>query len=217
MLSQKDWKQIAEHPLFRQMQKETVLEILDACGEGISSFPDGAPLNRDAHIGFLLSGRARVKTDDDARHVLLRVLSPGDAFGVAGIFSNAAGVSKIYAHGACRCLFFSEAAISRLLERSDVFRKNYVIFLSDRIRFLNRKIAYLTAGSAERRLALYLISFDTRQVELKDSISSLSDLLNLSRASLYRAFDKLAEDGYLQKQGRHISLFHTEAMLNAYK
>ena len=103
------------------------------------------------------------------------------------------------------------------MEISDTFRKNYIGFLSDRIRFLNRKITYLTAGNAERRLALYLISFGTDHVELSESISALSDLLNLGRASIYRAFDKLAEDGYLEKQGRHITLLHTEAMLNAYK
>ena len=126
-------------------------------------------------------------------------------------------MSKIYADGACRCIFFSQESISRLLEQSDVFRRNYICFLSNRIRFLNRKISYLTAGSAERRLALYLLSFEKREVELEDSISSLSDLLNLGRASLYRAFDKLCEDGHLIKDGKKLTVLNPKAMLSAYQ
>lgn len=217
MLSEKDWKQISAHPLLRQMSKAQILEVLDGNCDGVRSFSDGELLDSASFVGFLLSGRAHVQTDDASRHVLLRVLTSGDAFGVAGMFSKAPSVSKIHASGNCRCLFLSETAISKLLETSDTFRKNYIGFLSDRIRFLNRKITYLTAGSAERRLALYLSSFGRDQVELTDSISALSELLNLGRASLYRAFDKLAEDGYLKKQGRHITLLHAEAMLNAYK
>ena len=217
MLSEKDWKQISPHPLLRRLSKSSICEILERCGDGIQTFSDGEILDQQGRIGFVLSGSAHVQTADESRRVLLRVLSPGDAFGVAGMFCETPTVSKIDANGLCKCVFFSEKAISHLLETSDAFRKNYVGFLSDRIRFLNRKITYLTAGSAERRLALYLISFGQDQVELTDSISALSDLLNLGRASLYRAFDKLTEDGYLLKQGRHITLLHAEAMLNAYK
>ena len=217
MLSEKEWKLISPHPLLRQLSKGEICELLERLGDGIFTFSDGEILDQQARIGFVLSGGAHVQTADESRRVLLRTLSPGDAFGVAGMFCEAPTVSKIYANGACRCVCFSEQAVSRLLETSDTFRRNYIGFLSDRIRFLNRKITYLTAGSAERRLALYLISFGQDQVELTDSISALSDLLNLGRASLYRAFDKLTEDGYLLKQGRHITLLHAEAMLNAYK
>ena len=217
MLSEKDWKQISAHPLLRQISKSLICEILDRFGDGILSFSDGEFLDQQSRIGFILSGTANAQTTDESRRVLLRVLSPGDAFGVAGIFCETPSISKICANGICKCVFFSEQAVSHLLETSDTFRKNYIGFLSDRIRFLNRKITYLTAGSAERRLALYLISFGQEQVKLTDSISALSDLLNLGRASLYRAFDKLTEDGYLVKKGRSITLLHAEAMLNAYK
>ncbi|MBR7099516.1 MAG: Crp/Fnr family transcriptional regulator, partial [Clostridia bacterium] len=115
------------------------------------------------------------------------------------------------------CVFFSKQAVNHLLETNERFRENYIGFLSSRIRFLNRKIAYLTAGSAERRLALYLLSLGAGEVELKESIAALSDLLNLGRASLYRAFDKLCEDGYLLKNGRRLTILNSEAMLNAYK
>lgn len=217
MLSKREWKRISGHPLFQNLTQETVLETLNTHGNGILSFLDGEQMHKHDQVGFLLDGHAEVQTTDESRRVLLRFLGVGDAFGLASLFTDESEVSKIYAHGTCRCVFFSKQAISHLLEVSDQFRKNYIGFLSSRIRFLNRKITYLTAGSAERRLALYLLSLGTGEVELKESIASLSDLLNLGRASLYRAFDKLCEDGYLLKDGRRLIIRNSEAMLNAYK
>lgn len=217
MLSEKDWKPIRAHPLLSGVPYDQICRTLERHGDGVFEFLDGDALENGSRIGFLLSGRAIAQTTDESRHVLLRNLSAGDVFGVAGMFSDAPQVSHVFADGTCKCIFFSENAVAELFDESDTFRKNYVVFLSDRIRFLNRKITYLTAGCAERRLALYLLSLGSGEVELKDSISSLSELLNLGRASLYRAFEKLCQDGFLQKNGRKLTILNAEAMLNAYK
>ncbi|MBQ5661825.1 MAG: winged helix-turn-helix domain-containing protein, partial [Clostridia bacterium] len=52
---------------------------------------------------------------------------------------------------------------------------------------------------------------------LNTSITSLSELLDIGRASLYRAFDKLCEDGLIEKDGRRIRIPDTEALLQAYQ
>ena len=89
--------------------------------------------------------------------------------------------------------------------------------MSGRICYLNHKIRYLTAGSAERRLALYLASFEKDIIELDASLSSLSELLDIGRASLYRAFDTLIADGYIEKNGRTIRLIAPDAMIKDYQ
>ena len=217
MLSRTEETAILSHPLFEKVPKEWIFEALTATKGYIASFKNEEPIPACDCVGLLLSGKASVHTTDPSRRALLRILCKGDMFGLAGIFSDEPEMSKIYADGVCKCVFFSKKSVSRLLERSDDFRRNYIGFLSNRIRFLNRKITYLTAGSGERRLALYLLSFETREVVLNASISSLSDLLNLGRASLYRAFDKLCEDGYLLKDGKRLTLLNPEAMLHAYQ
>ena len=220
-LAEKDLQKLSSHPLFRETSASFLHEALALHGRGGVAFSDGESLcspEETAHaLGFLLKGRAVVHTTDESRTVLLRFLGADDVFGIAGLFSGEAPVSRITASGACRCVLFSEEAVSYLLEKDASFRKNYIGFLTGRIRFLNRKIEYLTAGSAERRLALYLASLGDGRVRLQDSITSLSDLLNLGRASLYRAFDRLCQDGYLIKNGRDLILTDTSAMLDAYK
>jgi len=221
-LTDQDLKMLRTHPLFQDMPPELIHQALNAHGGRIADFCDGdrmlSPEETASQAGVVLSGRAEVTTPDETRKVLLRFLGPGDIFGIANLFSaEERSVSTIRASGMCRCVFFTEEAFDRLLEISPLFRKQYIGFLTGRIRFLNRKIGYLTAGSAERRLALYLSSLGKTEIRLNDSITALSDLLNLGRASLYRAFDRLCEDGYLIRNGRNMTVSDPEALRNAYK
>ena len=104
------------------------------------------------------------------------------------------------------------------LGESPAFRENYIGFLGGRIRFLNRKIGYLTAGSAERRLALYLASLGPGEVRLSIPFSALSELLDIGRASLYRALDRLEADGQIVRHGgRSLTVVNPEALLSAYR
>ena len=218
--SEHDVKKITEISLFEKCDKKTLCAVLEECNCQIRTFSDGeilrSPSNTDRVVGVILKGKATVTTPDTARNTLLRFLGKGELFGIANLFSEAPYISVIRANGECRAFLLPEQAIRQLLERDTAFLYRYLGFLSGRVRFLNQKIGYLTAGSAERRLALYLNSLGTRTVHLDASISSLSELLDVGRASLYRAFDKLTEDGFIDKQGRIFTLLDPEGMLNAY-
>lgn len=212
---------LSAHPLFRGISPDA----LSDCFSGTVGrtreflpeeviFPDG---NGPPSLGILLSGKATVSPPDRGNNVLLRMLRAGDSFGIANLFCNEPFVSVIRAAENCVCLFLPEAAVRRLLDTDPAFRENYIAFLAGRIRFLNRKIGYLTAGGAERRLAVYLAGLGEGEIRLAEPISSLSDLLNLGRASLYRAFDRLEADGWLIRKGRKLRLTDPAGMLDAYR
>ena len=138
--------------------------------------------------------------------------------GIATLFGEyEENISAIIAGRGCKVLFISYAAVSRLLESDREFMYEYISFLSGRIRFLNRKITYYTSGSAERRVALYLSSFPSSEIEPDIPMNSLCELLDIGRASLYRAFDKLTDDGFIRRDGDKITLVDRQAMLDFYK
>jgi CRP-like cAMP-binding protein len=89
--------------------------------------------------------------------------------------------------------------------------------MSARIRFLNEKIMYFTAGSTERRLALYLASLGKKTIKMSISMTDLANTLDVGRASLYRAFDKLSEDGYIIKSEKIILIMNREEMVAHYQ
>lgn len=214
-------KKLCSHPLFAGCNVEALSRILreyDASVKTVNTDEEIlSPATTSRSVGMLLSGKAAVTTPDPSKVVLLRYLNEGDLFGIANLFTMQPYVSVIRAVGTCKLLCIPELAIRALLETDHTFMYAYLSFLSGRICFLNKKIGYLTAGSAERRLALYLLSLGQSPVTLPLSISALAEVLDVGRASLYRAFEHLTEDGFLKKEGRVFHLSDTEKMLNKYQ
>ncbi len=220
-ISTKIIKKILNCPLLCGVDEKNLRAVLetDRCEIGVFEAKETVMSNRinAGRIGFLLSGKATVISPHPEKPTFLRRLNEGDAFGVSNVFSSSPFVSCIVAQSSCKALLVNEDALLDLFRSEPSFLGRYLAFLSDRIGYLNQKIGYLTAGSAERKLALYLLSSKSNEVTLDMSISTLSELLDVGRSSLYRAFDKLAEDGYIKKDGRQITVIRSEALLQAYQ
>ena len=93
--------------------------------------------------------------------------------------------------------------------------ENYLKLLSDKIVYLNRKIAVLTAGSAEKKLASYIYEHMIGSEFIPDtSISELANVLQMGRASLYRALDVLTDKNIIHKQGKRITILDENKLKN---
>ncbi|MBO5898651.1 MAG: Crp/Fnr family transcriptional regulator [Clostridia bacterium] len=177
----------------------------------------------DGCLCVLLQGRAKVYANapDTVEAALLRTMDAGAIFGVHCIFGNdMTPQSRIVAQKPCCVLLVPSSLWEEILAAHPATMANYVRFLTQRIQFLNRKIRYLTAGSAERRLALYLLSEITEDgvpTRIDLSAVSLADLLDLGRASLYRAMDRLTEDGFLIRDGHEYTLLRRDELLSHYQ
>lgn len=179
-----------------------------------------SPEKEERKLIIFRSGTASVYSADESRSVLLRTVTAGKTVGVANLFSSEKFVSRIIADKKCETVEITAANFRTLLESDSAILHNYISFLSDKICYLNKKIVYLTAGSAERRLAVFLdshaadIGQDT--FTLPVPMNSLAEMLNLGRASLYRAADKLEADGFIIRDGKNITLVSKEQMLTKY-
>ena len=169
-------------------------------------------------LGIVLEGRLRVtKENADKRPIVMSTLQKGAMFGAAALFNDAPEfATKITAIEHSRVLFLPQRLIKRMIEREPLIAENYIRYLSERILFLNRKIYFLTAGTAEQRLAGFLL--DNLAVgefsEMPMPMHRLADALNMSRASLYRAFDELTASGAVSKQGKLVCINNAELLKN---
>lgn len=169
-------------------------------------------------LGIVLEGRLRVtKENADKRPIVMSTLQRGAMFGAAALFnSEPEYATKITAIERSRVLFLPQRLIKRMIEREPDIAENYIRYLSERILFLNRKIYFLTAGTAEQRLAGFLL--DNLAVgefsEMPMTMHCLADALNMSRASLYRAFDELTASGAVSKQGKLVCINNAELLKN---
>ena len=220
-ITEKNMQKLCEHELFSQMDPIRLQSIIETYGGGVATFAAGetvvSPESREHTVGIILSGKAIVVTPDKKKSTLLRYLGPKDLFGISNLFTENSFVSVIRTAAPSKIFYIPADAVRYLLETDKEFMYRYLKLLSGRICYLNNKIGYLTAGSAERRLAVYLMSLESNPVTLPLSISALSELLDIGRASLYRAFERLEADGYIKKDGRVFYLSNTEKMLATYQ
>ena len=167
-------------------------------------------------LGIVLGGKLRViKENADKRPIVMSTLQSGSMFGAAALFnSQGEYVTLITAIEHSRILFLPQRLIKRMIEREPEIAENYIRYLSERILFLNRKIYFLTAGTAEQRLASFLLDnlSEGEYSEMPMPMHRLADALNMSRASLYRAFDLLIESGAVSKQGKLVCISNAELL-----
>lgn len=217
-------KQLRRFHLWRELPDELWQRLSDGMQQitipaGDTIFPDE---QTSSCLCVLLSGQAKVHahSPDHSHAALLRTMEAGAIFGVHCIFNaDMPPQSHIVAQKPCCVLLIPCQLWEQMLSLHAPTMANYVKFLTQRIHFLNQKIRYLTAGSAERRLALYLLSEIPEEnvpVTLPISAVSLADLLDLGRASLYRAIDQLSEDGFLVRNGHEYRLLQRDKLSSYY-
>ena len=196
--------------LASSLENGAILRSLSA-GEHIGA--DGVPL-----LIVLLEGRVKIFSADQEKNVILRSMEPGEVCGAASLFlESPSPISRIEASENSTVLLFDHPTVRELLAKDARFLDAYLAFLAGRVQFLNGKIRCYTAGSAERRLALWLASEQRATVCLPDSLTALADTLDIGRASLYRSLDKFEAEGLISRCGREITVMSQETLLRKYQ
>jgi len=197
-----------------QTQAERVASSSEVCrvasGEEISS-------SSERMLSVVLKGTLEVFSTDNGRATLLRILREGDVFGVAGLFSGSEPVSRIIAKSKSQILLIPRDEIITLMTENKDFARGYISFLEKRIAFLNNRISSFTAGSCERKLALFLCSVSEEEsFSLSIPFSSLAKQLDMGRASFYRALGILEGEGLVSGNEKKISVISRKALKAKY-
>lgn len=167
-------------------------------------------------LPVIISGQAAVLGKNSEKNsVILRLLKSGSVFGVSGLFSDEEErISLIRAEKATEALLIPQSVISELIHKNGDFAEAYIRLLGAKIRYLGSKVEAFTAGSAEAKLAKHLVTLISaedrsegeQEITLECSLSRLADMLNIGRASLYRAIDSLTEKGFITHSDRRITV-----------
>ena len=207
-------------PLFAHTTPTLLSEWTRTNALKIEDLPSGTRADHPGvrELGVLLKGHVEIQSADSGRTVILHEMTAPSIFGAAALFCEKdIPMSRIEVKGDARILYVPAEAVTALLDEDKDFRRAYLTFLSERVRFLNRKIRCFTAGSAERRLALWLVSEESDRILLPASVTALSDMLDIGRASLYRALDKLESEGLIRRNGKEIFVLSQENILKKYQ
>lgn len=163
-------------------------------------------------IGYILKGEAYAVANNQ-NSLYMKNFVKGDCFGAAAVFSNDENfVSSITAKTDLTVLFISEKELEKIFLEYPLTSLNYIKFLSDKIRFLNKRLGLLSSGKAEDTILNYLKAASDEEgiAQIPDNMTRLSKTLGISRASLYRCLDALESGGFILKEKNIIKVIKNE-------
>lgn len=174
------------------------------------SFSKGEELYRNGMLALIVSGKATVKRlNDIGDSITIRSISSGELFGAASVFGDwKNGMSSIVADTNCEVLYIAEDKFCNILKQYPQISINYIAYLSDRIRFLNRKLDAFTTKSTEERLYEYLLSQSDSDgvIKLNFGMAELARRLNVGRTSIYRDISTLESKGLINRDGHNFKI-----------
>ncbi|MBQ7377670.1 MAG: Crp/Fnr family transcriptional regulator [Clostridia bacterium] len=163
---------------------------------------------RDRALVFVTEGELHVYGGRDCQ-ILMNTLCAGSCYGASTLFSAEEDFpTRIVAHKSTTVWKISEERISDLLRAYPQITINYISFLSDRIRFLNKRVDALTARSAESKVAAFLLSHSDGNGGLESplNMSEIAAALGIGRASFYRILDSFAANGDIEGRGHLVKI-----------
>lgn len=163
----------------------------------------GDEMYRCGQIGILTTGKGRIiRKNDIGISVTMRNISAGDIFGMASVFGEwQENFSSITAATVCEVVYISENNLKQIFSEYPQTAINYIQFLSDRIRFLNRKIDTFSADSSDEKLFEFLLSNvdSDNYVSLDYGMAELARRLKIGRSSLYRSIEALEKNNLISR------------------
>ena len=201
-LSRSEISLLTAGPLFRGVSEELLQALAGAEGASLVRFEPGvvySPRHFRRSLAVVLSGQLQVTKGALA----VSVLGPGDLFGAAALYSDEPEfAATVTAKRPSRCLMLEHHLVDRLLAEQGQIRENYLRYLTGRVRFLSGRLQTLAQPGVEGKLARYLLANGGSSCPATE----LCQRLGVSRASLYRAFAALEENGLITRRGKTITV-----------
>ena len=142
------------------------------------------------------------------------MLLPGEGFGILAVLLNGEDFpTYIYAKRSTEVVFIEKTSFLGLLDNPTI-SFNMIRFLAERVKFLNGKIATISAGAVESKLSHYLISLYEKYGDTIVGFNkqNAAKALGSGRASLYRALSSLVEKGIISIEKSTLKILDIEKL-----
>lgn len=160
-------------------------------------------------LGIILKGKTSTKANVNSDEVILYDEEVSDVFGQSIVYSigDRSNVEVVSLTNTVY-LKLDENTITELSMSNPIIFNNSMNVMNKKIQMLLKRIKGFTAKSAEKKLALYIREQidDNNVFTLDVSLSKLAFMLDLGRASLYRAIDTLENNNVILRNKKQIKV-----------
>ncbi len=210
-----DIEALKKSSLFSDADEALISELLESGAYERAVFRKGetvfSPCNTDVRLALVLKGFLEVSKDTGKGKLFMSRLEAGAISGMSCLFGDASSFpTTVTAGDNVRILFISREQLMSLFGRYPEILEKYLSLLSRKICFLSEKIESITAPDSAEALRGYLLDtaerLGTDTFTLPVSAQKLAATLGIGRTSLYRAFERLTDEGFLRKDGKLITI-----------
>lgn len=203
----------------RELAESGGFELV-CCEAGEDILPKGG----SGSLGVVVSGSVRVSREDESHRVTLNLLGAGDCFGASTMFASDSAdgsaddggenraVTRVEAVKRAEVAFLGESRLRALLVSDEAVCMGYIAFLTDRIRFLNRRLHTFSGGTTAEKVAKLLLSESGGESFAAVNLAETARRLNIGRASLYRALDAMEESGVIRREEKRIVILDRQRL-----
>ena len=206
--------------LFQGITKSDIKLCLDEAVITTEFFKKGdiiySPESFTKRLGIILTGECFInRINIDKTRVPIKKITRLDPFGITAVFSREDEFpTEIVATKESSVAFIEKDSLLKMIGFSPRIALNVITLLTDRISFLNKRVAELSSGDCENKLSRYLLDQykKTGTCELIFNCKKTAELLNIGRASLYRSIKKLEYAGFIAYESGKITIKDHEGL-----
>lgn len=196
----------------------------EALSPVVRRYPAGAAIGEsdtgEPCVGLVVEGLVDVwSVAVDGNGVLLSSLRRGECYGISNLLRGEME-TRLRAATAVTAACVSKTKLEAAFARDGRLAMRYAAICNEKIQFLLRRIAMLTAQTTRGRLVSWLLLHTAEDGRVASTLTKtdLAAALSISRAALYRELNALRDAGCLRLQGDLMTVTDRagmEAMLRA--
>jgi CRP-like cAMP-binding protein len=169
--------------------------------------------DRARAIFVLETGQMRiVRRNSKGKTILMRVVTTGESFGTAALFSEIYGNEAI-AEVPSQIHVYPKQALWETLQQRPDLAESFMGSLAKQINTLEDRLELRSISSARERIIRYLSThsqFGKTVVNFDTPLKDIANDLGLSREVLYRTLSQLEKEGIITRTRRQIILSKLE-------
>ena len=217
-----DYSVLEKSTLFKGIPAKELRELLAMVPHHIQCYDKGETilhLMDDAtKIGIILEGRVEAqKPFPNGVQVNVSIRFPGELIGPAAVFST---VKKypcdVVSLDASTIMIINKEDILKLMQKDIRILENFTNEISTATYMLQQRIEMFSYSGIAQKAAYYLLTqkmtTNKNIINIPESMTKWSMLLNVSRPSLYRELKKLENDGIIKCNSHSIEIINSDSL-----
>lgn len=220
IIMKKYFEILSKCPLFKQIEKESLIKMLDCLGARVEFFDkkytiiaEGIPAK---YIGIILSGSAQiVRIDYYGNRSILSKLEPSEVFGEAFACAKVSSIPvTVIADTPCEVMLIDCSHILHTCSNNCGFHQqlifNLMKELATKTLVFHQKLEITSKRSTREKLMAYLMlqakKAESNSFNIPFDRQELADYLEVDRSGLSAEISKLRNEGVLESHRKHFEL-----------